>query len=79
MVPDELIGNLGDVHIYAEHMDAVNEQLKRTPLDLPTLKLNPIFLANLEHKGLDEAINGQVDFQIENYESHPPIKAPLIN
>jgi thymidylate synthase len=41
--------------------------------------MNPIFLANLEHKGLDEAINGQVNFELEGYQSHPSIKAPLSN
>ena len=79
MVPDQLIGNLGDVHLYENHLDQANEQISRTPFELPTLKMNPIFLANLEHKGLDEAINGQVDFQLENYQSHPSIKAPLSN
>ena len=41
--------------------------------------MNPMFLANLEHKGLDEAVNGQVNFELENYQSHPSIKAPLSN
>jgi thymidylate synthase len=51
----------------------------REPFDLPKLRMNPIFLANLEHKGLDEALNGQVNFELENYQSHPAIKAPLNN
>jgi hypothetical protein len=38
-----------------------------------------IFLTNLEHKGLDEAINDQINIQLENYQSHPSIKAPLSN
>ena len=79
MVPDELIGNLGDVHLYSNHIDQAKLQIERTPFALPTLKMNPIFLANLEHKGLDEAINGQVNFELENYQSHPTIKAPLSN
>ena len=79
MVPDELIGNLGDVHLYSNHIDQAKLQIERTPFKLPTLKMNPIFLANLEHKGLDEAINGQVNFELENYQSHPAIKAPLSN
>jgi hypothetical protein len=33
--------------------------------------MNNIFLANLEHKSFDEAINGQVSFELENYQSHP--------
>ena len=79
MVPDELIGNLGDVHLYSNHIEQAKLQAYRSPFALPTLKMNPIFLANLEHKGLDEAINGQVNFELENYQSHPAIKAPLSN
>jgi thymidylate synthase len=79
MIPDELIGNLGDVHLYLNHIEQAKEQISRTPFELPKLKMNPIFLANLEHKGLDEAINGQVNFELENYQSHPAIKAPLSN
>ena len=79
MVPDELIGNLGDVHLYSNHIEQAKEQIGREPFELPTLKMNPIFLANLEHKGFDEAINGQVNFELENYQSHPSIKAPLSN
>jgi thymidylate synthase len=124
MVPDELIGNLGDTHIYLNHVEQAKEQIgrdltdeerynkwfdnnyetgmerffdpnnlpdfdntyfeptpKRTrePFELPKLKMNPMFLANLEHKGLDEAVNGQVNFELENYQSHPSIKAPLSN
>ncbi len=79
MVPDQLIGSLGDVHLYNNHIDQAKEQLTRDSFELPRLKMNPIFLANLEHKGLDEAINGQVNFELEGYQSHPSIKAPLSN
>ncbi len=79
MVPDELIGNLGDVHLYSNHIEQAKEQIGREPFELPTLNFNPIFLANMEHKGFDVAINGQINFQLENYQSHPSIKAPLSN
>ena len=79
MVPEELIGNLGDVHLYSNHIEQAKEQITRTPFELPKLRINPIFLANLEHRTLDEAINGQVSFGLENYQSHPSIKAPLSN
>jgi thymidylate synthase len=79
MVPGELIGNLGDVHLYLNHIEQAKEQIGREPFELPTLKLNPMFLANMEHKGFDVAINGQVNFELENYQSHPSIKAPLSN
>jgi thymidylate synthase len=39
MVPDELIGNLGDCHIYLNQIEGVKEQIGREPLELPTLKL----------------------------------------
>jgi thymidylate synthase len=79
MIPDEIIGNLGDVHLYLDHIEQAKEQISREPFDLPKLKMNPIFLANLEHKSFDEAINGEVNFELENYKSHPAIKAPLSN
>ena len=79
MVPDQLIGSLGDVHLYSNHIEQAKEQIQREPYELPTLKMNPIFLANLEHKGLDDAINGQVNFEVEGYQSHASIKAPLSN
>ena len=79
MVPDQLIGSLGDVHLYSNHIEQAKEQLTRDSFELPRLIMNPIFLANLEHKGLDAAINGQVNFELEGYQSHPSIKAPLSN
>ena len=79
MIPDQLIGNLGDVHLYNNHIEQAKEQISRSSFELPTLKMNPIFLANLEHKGLDAAINDHVNFELENYQSHPSIKAPLSN
>jgi len=79
MIPDEIIGNLGDVHLYSDHIEQAKEQISREPFELPKLKMNPIFLANLEHKSFDEAINGEVNFELENYKSHLAIKAPLSN
>jgi thymidylate synthase len=43
MVPDELIGNLGDVHLYSNHIEQVNEQIGREPYPLPTLNINTEF------------------------------------
>jgi thymidylate synthase len=79
MVPDELIGNLGDTHLYLNHIEQAKEQITRTSFELPKLQLNPIFLYHLEHKSFDEAINGQINFQLNGYQSHPAIKAPLSN
>jgi thymidylate synthase len=43
MVPDELIGNLGDTHIYLNQIDGIKEQLNREPYPLPTLNINTEF------------------------------------
>jgi thymidylate synthase len=122
MVPDELIGNLGDVHLYLNHIEQAKEQLgrkltfdertemlkdkmgidkynkelselvpfgggmsefykyykipyeTREPYDLPTLKFSPCPIT-----GIDMEYQSIAQFQIENYESHPVIKAPLSN
>jgi len=65
----EFVHSLGDTHIYKNHFDAVNEQLTRAPYPAPTLKLNPSITD----------INGftMEDIELEGYESHPTIKAPM--
>jgi thymidylate synthase len=119
MVPDQLIGNLGDVHLYSNHIEQAKEQIgrdltdeeryniwftnnyetgmeryfdpnnlpdyendyynptpKRTrePFPLPTLKFNPCPITgiSIEYQSISQ-------FEIENYQSHPAIKAPLSN
>jgi len=79
MVPDELIGNLGDVHLYSNHVEQAKEQISRIPYELP--KLN-IFEPAIGKKIsiLDNLhIWSPNCFIIENYQSHPTIKAPLSN
>jgi thymidylate synthase len=63
----EFIHTLGDAHIYSNHFDQVNLQLTREHLPLPTLKLNP------EVKNIFDFT--YEDIAIENYQSHPAIKA----
>ena len=81
MVPDELIGNLGDVHLYSDHVDQAREQMGRTSYDLPKLIINS-GNENWSLLELDEIINtfdSDITFKVENYKSHPSIKAPLSN
>jgi thymidylate synthase len=65
----EFIHTLGDAHIYSNHFEQVNLQLTREPLPLPTLKLNP------EVKNIFDFT--YEDIAIENYQSHPAIKAAV--
>jgi thymidylate synthase len=81
MVPDELIGNLGDVHLYSNHTEQAKEQIGREPYSLPTLKH---MKTDAFYKSLGEDISlishlDNTDFVLENYQSHPTIKAPLSN
>jgi len=79
MVPDELIGNLGDVHLYSNHVEQAKEQISRTPYELPTLNIfDPVI--GKEISIIDNLhIWTNNCFLIENYQSHPTIKAPLSN
>ena len=81
MIPYELIGNLGDCHIYNNHIDGVKEQLTREPYPLPILKINS-GNENWHLLEIDEIINSfdpDLTFKVENYQSHPSIKLPLSN
>jgi thymidylate synthase len=82
MVPDELIGNLGDTHIYLNQIEGIKEQLTREPFELPkVLKKDEYhYLADMDIP-FSEKINAfKPDFwKLENYQSHPSIKIPLSN
>lgn len=76
MVPKMLIGNLGDTHIYKDHIEQLHAQLQRTPLQLPTLKVkNPqttnidVFIEHFQYK----------DIELSNYTCYDTIKMPLSN
>jgi len=67
--PGELIGNLGDVHLYTNHIEQAKEQMSREGAQsLPDIVLNNV-----------DILNGEFDYMILGYESHPPIFAPLSN
>ena len=69
MVPEELIGNLGDIHLYKNHIEQAKEQISREPKPhLPKLKLGKV-----------DILNGEFEYEILHYHSHPTIKAKLSN
>ena len=88
MIPDELIGNLGDVHLYSNHIEQAKEQITRTPYELPTVKITErnwyIHESVKEHLG-EKTFNEKIlsyrpdCFELIGYQSHPKIKAPLSN
>lgn len=69
LIPGEFVHTFGDAHIYRNHFEQVREQLSRTPKEMPTMKLNPA-VKNIYDFTFE-------DFTLENYESHPGIKAPI--
>jgi thymidylate synthase len=88
MVPDELIGNLGDVHLYKNHIEQAKEQMHRRPYDLPSVRISERnwyqhekVKEHLGEKTFSEKIlSYRPDcFELIGYESHPKIKAPLSN
>ena len=66
--PGELIGNLGDTHLYLNHLEQAEEQRIRKSFQLPSVKLSNV-----------DILNGEFDYEIIGYQSHPTIKAPLSN
>jgi thymidylate synthase len=68
MIPEELIGNLGDCHIYLDQMDGVKEQINRKPFELPTVYVRD----GIHCSSVNDVI-------LENYQSHPKIYFPLSN
>ena len=66
--PGDLIGNLGDTHLYNNHIEQAKEQVSRDGFDLPTIKLSNV-----------DILNGEFDYELINYTSATAIKAPISN
>ena len=80
MVPDELIGNLGDTHLYLNHIEQAKEQMTREPMKLPKLVIDEFDETNHYIGDMDNISEYNIEqFKLENYQSHPAIKAPLSN
>jgi thymidylate synthase len=68
MIPENLIGNLGDTHLYLNHLEQAEEQMSREPFELPKIE---ILESNLSE--------GEFEFNLIGYQSYSQIKAPLSN
>lgn len=75
-IPYELIGNLGDTHVYKNHLDVVRQQIERTPHKLPELLMPDIDYQNMT---LDEVLKvvKTSDFKLDNYICDESLKAPM--
>ncbi len=67
--PGAFVHSLGDAHLYLNHLDQVDEQLARSPLPPPRLRLNPL------RRRLEDFVFD--DVELLDYQSHPPIRAPI--
>jgi thymidylate synthase len=65
----DFIHTFGDAHLYLNHLDQANEQLSREPLSLPNMAINPS-IRNIFDFTID-------DFELQNYQAHAHIKAPV--
>ncbi len=67
--PGEFIHTLGDAHLYLNHLDQADLQLSRKPYPLPRMRLNP------DRRSIFDFVFE--DFELENYQCHPGIRAPI--
>jgi thymidylate synthase len=67
--PGEFVHTLGDVHLYLNHIEQADEQLRREPRPLPRMALNPAVRSIFDFT--------YADFTLSGYQPHPAIKAPV--
>ena len=67
--PGEFVHTLGDAHLYSNHFDQARLQLQREPRELPQLTINPDVKSIFEFKF--------EDFELQDYDPHPHISAPV--
>lgn len=67
--PGDFVHTLGDAHLYLNHLEQAELQLSRTPYAVPTIKINPAVSSIFDFK--------YEDFELLDYQSHAPIKAPI--
>jgi thymidylate synthase len=65
----DFVHTIGDLHLYANHLDQAREQISREPRALPTMTLNPA-ITNIHDFRFE-------DFTLSGYDPHPTIKAPI--
>ena len=69
LLPGEFIHTFGDAHLYLNHLEQARTQLQREPRPLPAMRLNPDVRSLFDFR--------YEDFQLENYDPHPRIAAPV--
>jgi thymidylate synthase len=67
--PGEFIHCLGDTHLYLNHLEQADEQLRREPYPLPRMRLNPAVKSLYDFR--------YEDFELVDYRCHPAIAAPI--
>jgi thymidylate synthase len=67
--PGEFVHTFGDAHLYLNHLDQADEQLRRKPRTLPRMEINPAVTSIFKFK--------YDDFKLVGYDPHPHIAAPI--